>query len=289
MAHPQWTRDSEELLIETIKKHRCLWDHRDDSYMKKGLKRVAYSQVASELKNNFPELATISTDQVRSKFNNLRTYFLKEYRKICGTASGTAGGYVTKWKLFEVMMSFLKDTLNNYTTESTENFTNEQSSNLASTFSLSPDGTLTEVESYPLATPESPLEIHESTSSRMSSPLSPEWSGVPVATHSPSHGSSQQPFPVVSSNDALGPSYVSVKHLAKKRKKSSGVTPEIDEVTESLKTYIDKKNNVSVEASSLGSLVEATYDKLPYNIQLLFMQKLVQLIVEMKAIPPVNT
>lgn len=63
---------------------------------------------------------------MRSKYNNLRTYFMKEYRKVQTTPSGSAGQYTSKWELFDVL-SFLKDTLNNYTTKASDSFTAEVS------------------------------------------------------------------------------------------------------------------------------------------------------------------
>ena len=51
---------------------------------------------------------------------------MKEYRKVQETPSGSAGHYASKWELFDVM-SFLKDTLNNYTKKATDSFTEEVS------------------------------------------------------------------------------------------------------------------------------------------------------------------
>lgn len=44
----QWSRLTEEYLIEKIRSHRCLWDHRIAEYSKKGLKWAAYNVVTSE-------------------------------------------------------------------------------------------------------------------------------------------------------------------------------------------------------------------------------------------------
>ena len=33
--------------MENIRIHKCLWDHTDESYLKKGLKRAAYNTIAS--------------------------------------------------------------------------------------------------------------------------------------------------------------------------------------------------------------------------------------------------
>ncbi|KAG0725133.1 hypothetical protein GWK47_039183 [Chionoecetes opilio] len=119
-----WTRISEEFLVERIRDHPCIWDHRSDLYTKKALKRAAYVAMKNILVDNFPELATITTDHVRIKYNNLRTYFLKELKKTVDASSGSAGGYVTRWELFGVM-SFLKDTLYNYITVPTQHFREE--------------------------------------------------------------------------------------------------------------------------------------------------------------------
>ena len=58
-ANP-WTKSSEEFLIESIRSHRCLWDHRTADYNKKRMKRAAYNEVTSSLRDTFPELHNIS-------------------------------------------------------------------------------------------------------------------------------------------------------------------------------------------------------------------------------------
>ena len=58
--HPRWTRLSEEFLMETIRSHRCLWDHTDDCYSKKGLKRAAYNTITCALWDSFPEFSNIT-------------------------------------------------------------------------------------------------------------------------------------------------------------------------------------------------------------------------------------
>ena len=56
----QWTKSSEEFLIENIRSHRCLWDHRIADYSKKRMKKAAYNAVMSSLRDTFPELHNIS-------------------------------------------------------------------------------------------------------------------------------------------------------------------------------------------------------------------------------------
>ncbi|XP_042889018.1 uncharacterized protein LOC122264270 [Penaeus japonicus] len=49
----------------------------------------------------------------------MRTYFLKEYRKTQIAPSGSSGIYQPKWDLFDAI-SFIKDTMNIYPTQSSE-------------------------------------------------------------------------------------------------------------------------------------------------------------------------
>ncbi|XP_064117601.1 uncharacterized protein LOC135223024 [Macrobrachium nipponense] len=115
----QWSRLSEQFLAENMRDRRCLWDHKHDSFMKKGLKRKNYLEITLQLRENFPELADLYTDQVRTKFNNLKAYFNREYKKIQCTPSGSAGKPSSKWELFDVMC-FLKDTVAPHPTYSSD-------------------------------------------------------------------------------------------------------------------------------------------------------------------------
>ena len=57
----QWTKKlSREFLIQSIRSHRCLWDHRTADYSKKGIKRAAYNAVTCSLRETFPELVSFS-------------------------------------------------------------------------------------------------------------------------------------------------------------------------------------------------------------------------------------
>ncbi|XP_045106174.1 uncharacterized protein LOC123501416 [Portunus trituberculatus] len=59
---------------------------------------------------------------------------MKEYRKVQATPSGSVSHYTSKWELFDVL-SFLKDTLNNYTTKASDSFRAEANATV-DTFSI---------------------------------------------------------------------------------------------------------------------------------------------------------
>ncbi|XP_042890905.1 uncharacterized protein LOC122265587 [Penaeus japonicus] len=80
-------------------KNRCLWDIRDGGYTKKTLKRKAYNDITLFLRAHFSDLSSINADQVRAKYNNMRTYFLKEYRKTQIAPSGSSGIFQPKVEL----------------------------------------------------------------------------------------------------------------------------------------------------------------------------------------------
>ncbi|XP_045110893.1 uncharacterized protein LOC123504445 [Portunus trituberculatus] len=130
-------RLSEEFLVENIRSHKCLWDHTDNSYLKKTLKRAAYNTITCALRDSFPELSNITAGFKRLLMAHLgdKLYeYCHEYRKVQATPSGSAGHYTSKWDLFDVL-SFLKDILNNYTTKASDSFTAEASA-AVDTFSI---------------------------------------------------------------------------------------------------------------------------------------------------------
>lgn len=57
---PVWSRLSEGFLIENIRQHRCLWDHRYAEYAKKGLKMKAYNDITLLLRKHLEDLANVT-------------------------------------------------------------------------------------------------------------------------------------------------------------------------------------------------------------------------------------
>ncbi|XP_066968273.1 uncharacterized protein [Macrobrachium rosenbergii] len=109
----QWTRSSEQFLVEDLRGRRCLWDRNHDSFMKKGLKMKNYEEITKRLGEKFPELADLHTDQVRAKFSNLKGYFIHEYKKIQAAPSGSCGKPSSKWELFDLMSFYMIQWLHN--------------------------------------------------------------------------------------------------------------------------------------------------------------------------------
>ncbi|MPC11531.1 hypothetical protein E2C01_004200 [Portunus trituberculatus] len=148
---------------------------------------------------------------------------------------------------------------------------------------LVPDGMLTKEERVPSLVSSEP-QVVITSGFEVSNPLSSGYSSGADAMNIPSDGSIQEPSLAVSNADKL-----TVKPLeTMRRKRPSNDNPDIDTCVVTLRNYIDQKKSVSVEASSMGRLVESSIDKLPYAKQIWFMQKLVQLIAEANDIPTTN-
>ncbi|XP_045130585.1 uncharacterized protein LOC123515812 isoform X3 [Portunus trituberculatus] len=254
-----WTRESEELLLE---------------------------QIADTIREQFPELKQLNGEHVRLKFKNIKTYFVTVYRKIQKTSDGSAKHPPQKWHLFEEAI-FLADSMldTNDTTKTVAlSDTEQQSSDLKMpALNLVPDGMLTKEERVPSLVSSEP-QVVITSGFEVSNPLSSGYSSGADAMNIPSDGSIQEPSLAVSNADKL-----TVKPLeTMRRKRPSNDNPDIDTCVVTLRNYIDQKKSVSVEASSMGRLVESSIDKLPYAKQIWFMQKLVQLIAEANDIPTTN-
>ncbi|XP_063859567.1 uncharacterized protein LOC135100525 [Scylla paramamosain] len=281
-----WTRDSEELLLELVREHRSVWDPKHKNYHKSKLRQEIFSKIADAIRQQFPELKQLEGEHVRLKFKNIRTYFVTIYRKIQKAPSGSTGQPPQKWHLFKVAM-FLADSMvdTSGTPSSVAMSDTEQLSShskLMPALNL-PDDTLTEGERVPrLVSPEP--QVITCGSSGVSSPLSSGCSSGPDALNIPSDGSIQESSPVVNNANKCPVKRV----VTRRRKRPSSDNPDIDTCVLTLRNYIDQKKSVSVEASSMGRLVESSIDKLPYAKQIWFMQKLIQLIAEANDIPTAN-
>ncbi|XP_045130584.1 uncharacterized protein LOC123515812 isoform X2 [Portunus trituberculatus] len=280
-----WTRESEELLLEQVRDHRIVWDPKHVDYHRFKLRQEIFSQIADTIREQFPELKQLNGEHVRLKFKNIKTYFVTVYRKIQKTSDGSAKHPPQKWHLFEEAI-FLADSMldTNDTTKTVALSDTEQSSDLKMpALNLVPDGMLTKEERVPSLVSSEP-QVVITSGFEVSNPLSSGYSSGADAMNIPSDGSIQEPSLAVSNADKL-----TVKPLeTMRRKRPSNDNPDIDTCVVTLRNYIDQKKSVSVEASSMGRLVESSIDKLPYAKQIWFMQKLVQLIAEANDIPTTN-
>lgn len=90
---------------------------------------------------------------------------MREYKKVTSTPGGSAGHYVPKWPLFD-LLSFLKDTINNYTTKSSDTFTAEANVSLSTcSIVIHEDGTTQPYNVSPASSSSSYSPLYSSTPS----------------------------------------------------------------------------------------------------------------------------
>ncbi|XP_076046479.1 uncharacterized protein LOC143028380 [Oratosquilla oratoria] len=103
-----WTRDAEAALIERVKECRVLWDFRHKLYQKKSTRSQCFQEIAAYLRTNYPNLGPVTQDHVRVKFGNMKSYYIKEKRRINAKQSKYSRPVTSKWEWYE-MLSFVDD------------------------------------------------------------------------------------------------------------------------------------------------------------------------------------
>ncbi|XP_050308272.1 uncharacterized protein LOC126744760 [Anthonomus grandis grandis] len=88
----------EEILIETVKQHDCLYNHSSREYRDQRVRQESWEEIGRQLKIT-PDKAKQMWDKLRRCFNNARNRRL-------ATKSGQATKNITPWK-FEQQMAFL--------------------------------------------------------------------------------------------------------------------------------------------------------------------------------------
>lgn len=76
----EWTRQITSEFIELYKEKICLWKVKDESYLNRHLKRLAYEDLVNFLKSK--NFTNITVKDVKTKIQNLRSAFRKESKKI---------------------------------------------------------------------------------------------------------------------------------------------------------------------------------------------------------------
>ena len=86
-----WTDDETSLLIDVLEANPCLWDIYHTDYSKRGLKEIAYTEIATSLDKNITS--------IKAKINSMRTQLGREMGKEKSTKSGqsTSELYTSKW------------------------------------------------------------------------------------------------------------------------------------------------------------------------------------------------
>ena len=103
-----WTDEEISLLIDMLEEKPCLWDVFDKEYMKRDVKEIAYTEIASSLDTN--------SESIKAKINGLRAQLGRELAKVNKTKSGQSTDelYASSWIHYDDLSFLLpdRDTLN---------------------------------------------------------------------------------------------------------------------------------------------------------------------------------
>ena len=83
------------LLIDMLEEKPCLWDVFDKKYMKRGVKEIAHTEIASSLDTNI--------EFIKAKINGVRAQLGREVAKVNKTKSGqsTDEFYASSWSDYD--------------------------------------------------------------------------------------------------------------------------------------------------------------------------------------------
>lgn len=84
-----WNRCLIEKLIESYKKHPCLYNNKHADYHVKRERQTALQQICVDLMKSQPNMSLTSNDVIK-KFNSLRTVYGAELKKIKKSQRSTA-------------------------------------------------------------------------------------------------------------------------------------------------------------------------------------------------------
>ncbi|KAJ8920508.1 hypothetical protein NQ315_005377 [Exocentrus adspersus] len=99
----EWSVEASLALIDEYKRHRVLWDVKDQSYSSKSLKQEAWEAIAFNMQ--------LDAQEVKQKMNSLLGSFRREKSKIRKNRenSNGQGSYSSKWFAFERMNFLLRE------------------------------------------------------------------------------------------------------------------------------------------------------------------------------------
>ena len=95
-----WTDGEISLLKDMLEEKPCLWDVFDKEYMKRDVKKIAYTEITSSLDTNI--------ESIKAKINGLRAQLRREVAKVNKTKSGQSTDqlYASRWIYYDPL-SFL--------------------------------------------------------------------------------------------------------------------------------------------------------------------------------------
>ncbi|KAL5012219.1 hypothetical protein ScPMuIL_010770 [Solemya velum] len=104
------TSTQTERLCELYQDEESLWNASSPKYSKKPNRCAALNRIRNQLCSEF-EYLDISGEQILAKLRNLRSYYSRELsrlNKLKRSRSGTNNVYVSRWKYFQTLDTFLR-------------------------------------------------------------------------------------------------------------------------------------------------------------------------------------
>ncbi|XP_076028761.1 uncharacterized protein LOC143017773 [Oratosquilla oratoria] len=98
-----WPKSVTKSLCKLAEEHTCLWDPREADYPKHKLRAKLFTQIALEIKSQYPIMSSLTGDQARAKFKKLKSYFIREHKKLQSTPSGSIGKISSKWEFYDCL------------------------------------------------------------------------------------------------------------------------------------------------------------------------------------------
>ncbi|CAH1107762.1 unnamed protein product [Psylliodes chrysocephalus] len=143
-----WTRQEVSILIEEYQKYPCLYQVKDKQYKNKHARMRALVSIKNALT---PMKEDVEIPEIKSKFNNLKTNVLQEYRKVQkskSSGSGTDELYEPTLWYYRAMLFVLDHTVPRKALDSLSEdiFDELRDENVSQTYTVMNDGELFEEE-----------------------------------------------------------------------------------------------------------------------------------------------
>ncbi|KAK4295910.1 hypothetical protein Pmani_031555 [Petrolisthes manimaculis] len=104
-----WSTEATHQLLECVREFPILWDPGHEYFSKTLLKKEKWSEVASQLQLEFPEMAAINLNagDVQAKFATIKGSFQREVKKLQNIPTGLRSGIKLRWQFFKACLFML--------------------------------------------------------------------------------------------------------------------------------------------------------------------------------------
>ncbi|XP_077593827.1 uncharacterized protein LOC144210804 isoform X2 [Stigmatopora nigra] len=99
----QWNEAKIHQLVLFYSKHKCLWNHKSESYKNKYMRQSLLETLSILLSDH--EQPPFTVEDIKIKFRNLRTTFQREHKSVnANKTCGSENFHVPKWKHYQELM-----------------------------------------------------------------------------------------------------------------------------------------------------------------------------------------